>query len=1008
MHDQSINCEAPDWSHADLTHNRAPESKPRNGYLLIVAGVALVTMVVLSGYMSFRQMRLARCEVAKIQKLHGDVLLYDEILSMSTRMAAVTGEESWIKRYAETDPKLVAAIEAINRLNPSEEVGNATRVTAAANETLLDLEQKSFQAIANGQADVALSILDSPQYTQKKQIYSDGMASLSAILKRDMDQQSEKSTSQLRTMIGLNSGLLLLGACFWCWTYRDVRNWKRATINGLAQAENQKRKFQSIFENAGCPILIVRGDLEIIDANQAVTGLVGYSKDKILGKPINYIDVKLPPEQVKPMLHQLSLTPEEIAVFKTVVKTEDQQLLDVEVSVRNLYKGDDPADSLYIALFPDITERNQYENELKKARDQAIEANKAKSRFVASMSHELRTPLNGVIGMTQLLESTELTPTQADYLSACRTSGQTLLTVIGDVLDFSKMEAGKLELEPHETSLIPFIENVVRASSLQQSTWHVDLASYVDPLLSRQVMVDSERLRQVIFNLIGNASKFTSQGSITVAAYCTEVTQEYADVRISVTDTGIGIPQDRIASLFTAFEQADSTTTREYGGTGLGLTICKQIVDLMDGQIHVQSVFGEGSEFTVEVRLPFAEKQEPQNTPAPIQQRVAVVGMGEKISTLLQEMFSEYQVEASFFGDAEKLPAGEFDVVLLNSIGDPKSVREFLARQTSLLAADAPVVIPVVPAGYLLQNQEWDIEGAARPIQKPLAQTRLLTAINSLGRTTQEQSEKTSVLIKPDGQVEGLRFLICEDNVVNQMFAKGICKKAGIEVVICENGQIGLETLEKDTEFDAILMDCHMPVMDGFETAGRIQEMTEHGVIPKIPVIALTANALSGDREKCLDAGMQDYLTKPFTIEQLMDKILKHVDVNDKAESGSEATTADRLVFDIDKLLELFDDRSFVTEMVQEFASTLPAYQTDLQSCCDQQDAERAYQVAHRLKGAAGTLAADRIHQVADQIQTSAHDGQLEQIQNQLKEIELEFENFQRAIGSHGIVARQG
>ena len=1007
MHDQGINCEAPGWSHSDLTHNRVSESKPRNGFsLLVVAGVALVSMVVLSGYMSYQQMRLARCEVATVQKLRGDALLYDEILTMSTRMAAVTGEASWIERYAETDPKLVAAIEAINRLNPSEEVASATGITAEANETLLDLEQKSFQAIANGQADVALAILDSPQYTRKKQIYSDGMASLSDVLKRDMDQQTAKATNQLRTMIGLNSGLLLLVVCFWCWTYRNVRNWKRATINGLKQAENQKRKFQSIFENAGCPILIVRGDLEIVDANQAVTELVGYAKDKILGMPISHIDVKLPADHVKVMLHQLSLKPGEIAVFQTVVKTDEQKLLDVEVSVRNLHKAEDPADSLYIALFPDITERNQYENELKEARDQAIEANKAKSRFVASMSHELRTPLNGVIGMTQLLESTELTATQADYLSACRTSGQTLLTVIGDVLDFSKMEAGKLELESHETALIPFIENVVRASSLQQSTRHVDLASYIDPRLSRQVLVDSERLRQVVFNLIGNAAKFTTQGSITVAARCTEVTPQYVEVRISVTDTGIGIPQDRIDSLFKAFEQVDSTTTREYGGTGLGLTICKQIVDLMDGEIHVQSVVGQGSEFVVQVRLPFAdEKQESQIEPLTSRRRVAVVGMSEKISGLLKEMFVEHQVEASFFSKATKLPAGQFDVVLLNNNGDPESVRQFVAGQASLLAtADAPVIIPVAPAGYLVQKQDWEIQGTAQPIHKPFGQTRLLQSINSLGQSSKLPS-KTDVLSSSDGQVEGLRVLICEDNVVNQMFARGICSRAGIEVFICENGKVGIETLEKDSQFDAVLMDCHMPEMDGFEATRRIQEMKENGLIPKIPVIALTANALAGDREKCLDAGMNDYLTKPFTIEQLMDKILKHVDVQD--EPGTESTLSETLVFDFQKLMRLFDDRSFIVEMVEEFASMLPAYRTDLQSCFEQQDAERAYQIAHKLKGAAGTLSANRIHRVADQLQLSVRDGQLEQIQNQLAEIELEFERFQRAIGDHGIVARQ-
>ena len=993
----------------DLTANCSLGSKPGTGFSpLLIAAVALGALVVVFGYTSFEQMQLARTEVAEIQKLRGEILLYDEILTMSTRMAAATGDASWSERYAMADTKLAEAIEAIGRLNPSDEVAEATRITAKANETLLDLEKKSFQAIADGKRDVANSILDGAEYTREKQIYSEGMASLSAILERDVEQQTSKAVSQLWTSIGLNSGLLLLVGCLWYWAFRAYRCWKQATTNSLMQAKEEKRKFQSSFEHAGHPMLIVRGDLEIVDSNQAVTKLLGYPKDEIVGKPINHIDVQLTPQYVVGMLYQLSQTPDEIAVFPSVVETQDQKRLDVEVTVRNLHKAEDKSDSLYIALFPDVTERNRYENELKVARDEAVKANKAKSRFVASMSHELRTPLNGVIGMTQLLEGTELTSIQADYLSACRTSGQTLLTVIGDVLDFSKMEAGKLELEPQETALIPFIEDVVRASNLQQSTQNVDLASYVDPRLSRQVLVDSERLRQVIFNLVGNAAKFTDKGSITVAARCTEVTDEYADVRISVTDTGIGIPQDRIDSLFKAFEQADSSTTREYGGTGLGLTICKQIVDLMGGQIDVQSVCGEGSEFAVQVRLPFVDqKLEPQHTLTSNGQRVAVFGMNEKISLLLEEMFVEHNVKASFFDKAEKLSGGDFDVILLNNSGDPNKVRQFIDDQivSSKLSDNVPVIIPVVPTGYQIQDEDWEIESTARPVQKPLAQTRLIDAINSLGHPKKEQSEKTNVLNKPDASAEGLRVLICEDNVVNQMFAKGLCKRAGIEAVICDNGQIGVETLQSDSEFDAILMDCHMPVMDGFEAAGKIHQMKEANEIPKIPVIALTANALAGDREKCLDAQMQDYLTKPFTTEQLMDKILKHVNV--ETESRSNDASADNLVFNYDNLLELFDDPTFIGEMVEEFASTLPAYQSDLQNSIDQQDAESAYQIAHKLVGASGTLSADRINQVANQIQSSARNGQLEQIQDQLKEMATEFEEFQREIDSRGIVAQQ-
>ena len=816
---------------------------------------------------------------------------------------------------------------------------------------------------------------------------------LQLVVARSNDAVLLKSKTSISRIVAISLGILLIVcalAALW--------------IKMLRSKVAQKQRFQSIFDNAGCPIIVFNGDLQLIDANQVAADMTGFFKEELRGMNLSQLDKHLPPENIRRMLIQ-TMNSREVAVFPTKVQTKANQLLDVEVHCRNLTASEDPEKATYIAVFPDTTARNEYEHQLETARDEAIRANLAKSRFLASMSHELRSPLNGVLGMTQLLESTKLTPVQADYLSACRTSGQTLLTVIGDVLDFSKLEAGKLDLSPVETQLIPFIENIVRATSLQQKTQHIDLASFVDPRLNRSVMVDGDRFRQVIFNLIGNATKFTEHGSITVTAKCTAVEQQHATVQFVVADTGIGIPEDQVARLFEAFEQCDSSTTRKYGGTGLGLAICKQIVDLMGGTINVESTLGEGSRFIVDVKFDFAKPDEENHSGKSMNNnlstlpRVAVIGMSEPITKLLRELFTEYQISASFLTEYEALPAGEFDVILLNNEGNLETVTQMLTQQPALLSDDAPILIPVIPANCIIDGQQWKNLGAQKPLYKPLTQTRLLQALRSQ-RVSEEtiKTEQTRIIQNRNG---GRRVLICEDVPINQMFAKEICRQAGIECVVCDNGQVGIATLQSDAQFDTIFMDCHMPVMDGFEATREIREMQENGSIPRIPIVALTANAVAGDRDKCLEAGMDDYLAKPFEINQFLEILQIHASASPSHKSQpntAEKATIGAPVFDIEKLLSQINDRVFVMEIAEEFAETLPMHRATLENCLQQQDAENTFKVAHRLKGSAGTVKAERISKLATELESTARQGQLDNLEKQIEEMLQEFDNFTNAV----------
>lgn len=819
---------------------------------------------------------------------------------------------------------------------------------------------------------------------------TDSECDFGLVVTRASDAKLVESKASMSRMVGIGLGVLLAIcaiAAFW--------------INMLRNQVAQKQRFESIFDNAGCPIIVFNGDLQIIDANQLAANMSEYSKEELRGLTIPQIDQHIPKRNMLRVLSE-TMRKQNVIIYPTRILTKNNKPLELEVHCRNLTKSDDPAKATYIAIFPDVTARNKYENELKVARDEAIKANKAKSRFVASMSHELRTPLNGVIGMTQLLERTNLTPVQADYLAACRTSGETLLTVIGDVLDFSKMEAGKLKLKPQETSLIPFIENVVRATSLQKAARHVDLASFVDPKLSRSVMVDSDRFRQVIFNLIGNAAKFTSKGSITVTAKCNEVTSQWADVRFVVADTGIGIPKDRIDSLFEAFEQCDSSSTRQYGGTGLGLTICKQIVDLMKGQIHVKSVEGEGSQFIVEVRLPFAREQESvvdtRNLSA-VNKRVAVFGMSDPISQLLADTFRTYQCQTTCFNDTDLVPSDQFDFVFFNARDGLESATEFIEKQVNLLDGDEwPSLVPVVAANCPLKNSDWKKLGMENPIRKPISQTRILEVFDSRIATDGEIPHREDLTLASQYGRQR-RVLICEDVPVNQMFAKEICRKAGIECIVSENGRAGIRTLEKDSQFDIIFMDCDMPVMDGFEASRRIRKMTELGLIPRIPIIALTASALSGDREKCLEAGMDDYLTKPFEIDQFLEKIQHHSlkttsEIQPRSLEQSQSPVS---IFNIEKLAEQFEDRAFALDLARQFSESFSNFRGDLENSLLHNDTELTFSIAHRIKGVAGIVQAERISDIACRMESTVRDGQPEELLSQVEEILQEFENFTNA-----------
>lgn len=795
-------------------------------------------------------------------------------------------------------------------------------------------------------------------------------------------------------------------------------------------------------------IVILDAQGRIVLWSRPAQAMFGWSDSEALGRNLG--------ETLGLRRFVLAYLEESGSIVEHLARTQDGRQIPLEISVSRIILG---GQIHRLAILRELTERRFTEGEILKAKEDEFEAfkreleaaieranlmameaelaNAAKSAFLANMSHEIRTPMNGIIGMTGLLLDTNLTAEQREYAEIIRNCSEALLSLINDILDFSKIEAGKLDLEILDFDLRLALEEAVDVLAVKAGEKGLEFVCIVDPAVPSLLRGDPGRLRQVVLNLAGNAIKFTSRGEVLIRVVLEEEGPDRVTLRFQVRDTGIGIPQSKMPMLFRPFTQLDDSPTRNFGGTGLGLSISKRLVELMGGSIGVESEPGRGSTFWFTVTM---EKQSHQDSwaalvPAELQgKRVLVVDDHKTNRLLLRTLLEGWGCTCQEAVDGQEAlrllrhahKHGEpFDLAILDMLMphmDGEELGRRIKENPELRDIRLIMLTSLGRRGDVRRLQEI---GFAGYLTKPVRASQLRRCLETvLGRQEAASLGAPAPIVTRHTLSEeckrALRILLVEDNVTNQKVALAILAKLGYKADVAANGREAVAALQK-VHYELVLMDCQMPEMDGYEATRLIRDPSTGALNPRVPIIAMTANAMQGDRRKCLEAGMDDYIAKPIRAQELAAAVerwtkallaseLRGTSIEEPGKFQSPTERVDDLgpgppVFDWAALLDrLLGDEELARGILTSFLEEMPRQVEALACAVREGDAEGLRRWAHTIKGSAGNVGAMALREVALDMEKAAKEGDLDTTTRLMPLLEACLERLREELRESGML----
>jgi len=770
-------------------------------------------------------------------------------------------------------------------------------------------------------------------------------------------------------------------------------------ITERKKAENEVKRAQAemtqIFNTAAGGMRVISKDMTILKVNDAYLELTGYTREEMEGhKCHEYFDGEACHTEDCTVLRILRGTPR---VEATVQRTrKDGRTIYCDLTATPFLAPDGEILGI-IEDFRDVTERQEAQRVMQEAKLLAEEANKAKSDFLARMSHEIRTPMSAVIGMAHLALQTELTAKQHDYISKIQASGKNLLGIINDILDFSKIEAGKMDIEAIPYDLDETLDNVASIVSVKAEEKDLEVIFDIHRETPRHLVGDSLRLSQVLINLTNNAIKFTERGHILLSARLEKSVGNSALLRFAITDTGIGLTEVQKSKLFQSFSQADGSTTRKYGGTGLGLAICKRLVELMGGEVGVDSVPGQGSTFwfTLDVGVvAAAEESEIRFVPSVDLRgmRCLVADDNPEMRRILAETLESFSFRVSVASDGPEalkvLRAAAKDDPFKLALLDwkmPGLNGDAVARQIKEdPTLRVPQILMVTAYGREDVMRQAESAGVNAFLVKPVSTSTLFDTImevfgKDVAKRVRGGRTKSGVDIDALARIRGASVLLVEDNEINQQVATELLEQAGLVVTIACNGLEAVAAVAGG-DFDIVLMDIQMPEMDGLEATARIRQSGKPGV-EDLPIVAMTAHAMASDREKSIEAGMNDHVAKPIDPEELSAALVRWITPGERAAALAPALLHPPLVDDElpltglpglsikNGLARVGGNRKLYRKLLGKFAANSSEAATDIRAARNAGDDATAIRLAHTMKSVAGNIGADALSQTAGELE---------------------------------------